>query len=112
MFNVGQLCVDVKLKGTESFFDDIKYTNTKLSDWERKLQNRNVNTPDSQTQRANCNNKCTSYNSSISFPYKLYTCTERSCWNRRVFKTVTGSSGETQVYAEAGGTADTQAMKF
>jgi len=28
-----------------------------------------------------------------------------------VFKTVTGSSGETQVSAEAGGTADTQTMK-
>jgi len=29
-----------------------------------------------------------------------------------VSKTVTGSSGETQVSAEAGGTADTKAMKI
>jgi len=29
-----------------------------------------------------------------------------------LFKTVTESSGETQVSAEAGGTADTQTMKF
>jgi len=44
----------------------------------------------------------------ISFPYNLYTCTKQSCWNRRVFKTVSGSSVETQVCAAAGATADTQ----
>ena len=37
---------------------------------------------------------------------------EGSCWNRRVFKTVSGPSVETQVSVEKGGTADTQAMKF
>jgi len=62
-------------------------------------------------QHTFCNSIYTFYHSSISIPYKLYTCTEMSGWNRRVFKTPTGSSGETQVSAEEGGTADTQAMK-
>ena len=44
MFNIGQLCVDVKLKGTASYFDDIKYASNKVTDWEGKLQNRNVQT--------------------------------------------------------------------
>jgi len=38
----------------------------------------------------------------------MYTRTKCSCWNRQVFKTVSGSSGETQVSSETGGTADTQ----
>ena len=54
----------------------------------------------------------TFYHSWILFPYKLYKWTNESCWNRRVFRTVTGSSGETRVSAEGGGTADTQAMKI
>ena len=41
-FNVGELCVDVELKGTASYFDDIKYANIKVTDWGRELENRNV----------------------------------------------------------------------
>ena len=33
-------------------------------------------------------------------------------FEQKVFMTVTGSSGETQVSEEAGGTADTKTMKF
>ena len=110
-FNVGQLCVDVELEQTASDFDGIKYGSITVTDWEGKLQNRNGKTASSQTQHTVCNSIYTVYHSCVSFPYKLYTCTERSGWNRRVFKTVTGSSGETQVSAEAGGTADTQTMK-
>jgi len=43
-FNVGQLCVDVKWKETESHFDDIKSAGIKVSDWGGKLQNRNEKT--------------------------------------------------------------------
>jgi len=43
-FNVCQLCVDVKLKGTASYCDDIKYASIKVTDWEGKLQNRNGKT--------------------------------------------------------------------
>ena len=82
-----------------------------LTDWEGKLQNGNGKTPTSQTQPTFCNSMYTFYHRCVSFPYKLYKCTERSGWNR-VFMTVTGSSGETQVSAEAGGTADTKTMKF
>jgi len=42
----------------------------------------------------------------------MCSCTKVSFSNRRVFKTVTDSSGEKQVSAKAGETADTQAMKF
>ena len=42
--NIGQLCVDVKLKGTASYFDHIKYASLKVTDWEGKLQNRNGKT--------------------------------------------------------------------
>jgi len=52
------------------------------------------------------------YHSAIIFPYKLHTFTKWSCWNRRDFKTVSESSVETQVSAEAGGTADNQTMKY
>jgi len=68
--------------------------------------------PDNQTQHTFCNSIYTVYHSWVLFTYKLYTCTKWSCWNRRVFKTVTGSSVETQVSAEAGRTADTQTMKL
>ena len=61
-----------------------------------------------KTQHTFCYSICTFYLSSILFPYKLYTCTKVPCLNRRVFKTVTGSSVETQVCAAAGGTAGTQ----
>ena len=70
------------------------------------------NPPDSQTQHTLCDTVYTFHHSSVPFPYKLYTCTERSGWNGPVFKTVTGSAVETQVSAEGGGTADTQAMEF
>ena len=39
--NIGQLCVDVELKGTASYFDGIKCANIKVTDWEGKLQNSN-----------------------------------------------------------------------
>jgi len=68
--------------------------------------------PDSHTQYTFCNSIYTVYHTSILFPYKLCTCTKCSDQNRRVIKTVTGSSVETQVSAEAGGTADTQAKKL
>ena len=48
----------------------------------------------------------------FSFPYKFYTWTKASCWNRRVFNTVSGSSVEIHVSVEAGGTADTQGRKI
>jgi hypothetical protein len=111
-FSVGQLCVDVELKGTAYYFDDTKYASNKVTYLEGKLQNRNGKPTRQSTQHTFCSNIYTFYHSSISFPYKLYTCTKRSGWNRPVFKTVTGSSVETQVSVEAGGTADTQEMKF
>ena len=52
------------------------------------------------------------YLSSTIFPCKPYICTKGFFWNRLVFKTATVSSVETQVPAEAGGTAHTQAMIF
>jgi hypothetical protein len=111
-FTVGQLCVDVGWQGTAKYFDDMKYANIKVTDWEGKLQNGNVKPTRQSTQHTFCNNIYTFYHSSISFPYKLYTCTKRSGWNRPVFKTVTGSSVETQVCVAAGGTADTEGMEF
>jgi len=36
-FNVGQLCVDVKLEQTASDFDGMKYTSITVTDWEGKL---------------------------------------------------------------------------
>ena len=69
------------------------------------------NPPDSQTQHTFCNGVDTFQRIWISFPYKLYTSTEGSCWNRRISRTVTGASGETQFSPEAGGTANTQTMK-
>jgi len=68
--------------------------------------------PDSQTERTFCSCIYSVYHSSIIFPYKLYKYPKGCCWNRQVFKTVSGSSVETQVSAAAGGTADTQTMKF
>jgi len=111
-FNVGQLCVDVKCKHTASILDGMKCAGSKLSSVERKLQNKNVQT----TRQSNTAHILSQYiyfiPSSIICPYKLYTYTEGCCWNRPVFKTDSGSSVETQVSAEAGGTVDTQGMKI
>jgi hypothetical protein len=70
-FSVGQLCVDVQLKGTASYFDDIKYAINKVTDWEGKLQNKNGKTTIQSTQHTLCNSINTFYLSCISFPYKL-----------------------------------------
>lgn len=43
-FTVGQLCVDVELKGTASGFDGIKCAGVKVTDWGGKLQNSNGKT--------------------------------------------------------------------
>jgi len=43
-FNIGQLCVDVKLKGTASYFDDIKHASIKVSYFEGKLKSENRKT--------------------------------------------------------------------
>jgi hypothetical protein len=96
-FTVGQLCVDVELEGTAYHFDDTKYARIKVTDLEGKLQNGNVKPTRQSTQHTFCNNIYTFYHSSISFPYKLYTCTKPSGCNRPVFKAVTGSSVERQV---------------
>ena len=80
--------------------------------WKGNYRTGMENPPDSETQHTFCNSIYNYYHSWILFPYNLYTCTKRSCGNRRVFKTVTGSSGEAQVPAEGGGNAETQAMKF
>ena len=68
--------------------------------------------PASRIQQTFCKSIYTFYCSWILLPYKLYKCTKGSFWKRRVFKTASGSSVETQVSAEAGGTADTKSMKF
>ena len=103
----------MKCKQTESHFDDIKYAGMTVLDFEREI-----------TEQEWKNHLIVKYSTRslrvyiyiykhiyirfwISFPYKLYTCTKVSCWNRRVFKPVTGSSAETQVSAAAGGTANT-----
>jgi len=65
----------------------------------------------SQTQHKFCHSNIF-YLSSTTLTCKPYKCVEVSFWNRGVFKTVTVSSVETQVPAEAGGTADTQALIF
>jgi len=44
-FNVGQLCVDVKLEQTASDFDGTKYGSITVTDWEGKLQNGNGKPP-------------------------------------------------------------------
>ena len=56
-FNIGQLCVDVKLEQTASDFDDIKYASNKVTDWEGKLQNRNGKT----TRQSNSTHSVTVY---------------------------------------------------
>ena len=56
-FNVGQLCVDVKLEQMASDFDDIKYASNKVTDWEGKLQNRNGKT----TRQSNSTHSVTVY---------------------------------------------------
>jgi hypothetical protein len=77
----------------------------------RKITELEWKTHQAVKQHTICNSIYTFYCSEILFPYKLYTCAERSCWNRRVFKAVTGSSVEKQVSAEADGTADKEAME-
>jgi hypothetical protein len=74
--------------------------------WKGNYKRRMEKPPESQTQHTFCNSIYAFYYSWISFPYKLYTCTKWSCCNRRVFKTVTGTSVKRQISAEAGGTAD------
>jgi hypothetical protein len=112
-FNVSQLCVDEKFKQTASHFDHIKYGSIMVTNWggggritEREWKNH---------QTVKHSTHCvTVYIHFVPpfglFPYKLYTCTEGSCWNRPGFKAVSGSAVETQVSAEAGGTADTQTV--
>ena len=92
-FNVGQLCVDVKLEQTASDFDGMKCGSITVTDWEGKLQNRNGKTTNSQTQHTFCNSIYTVYHSCVSFPYKLYTCTERSGWNRHFLRLSLGRLG-------------------
>ena len=92
-FNVGQSCLDVKLEQTASDFDGMKYGSITVTDWEGKLQNRNGKTTSSQTQHTFCNSIYTFPHSSISFPYKLYTCTERSGWNRQFLRLSLGRLG-------------------
>jgi hypothetical protein len=57
-FNIDQLCVDGKLKGTASYLDDIKYANIKVRDLGGKLQNGN-----GKTEHTFCNSKYTFYQS-------------------------------------------------
>jgi len=92
-FNVVHLCVDVKLEQTASDFDGMKYGSITVTDWEGKLQNRNGKTTSSQTQHTFCNSIYTFYRSSISFPYKRYTCTERSGGNRQFLRLSLGHLG-------------------
>jgi len=87
------MCVDVKLEQTASDFDGMKYGSITVTDWEGKLQNRNGKTTSSQTQHTFCNSIYTYYHSSISFPYKQYTCTERSGWNRQFLRLSVGRLG-------------------
>jgi len=87
------MCVYVELEQTASDLRDIKYANVKVTDWEGKLQKRNGKTTSSQTQHTFCNSIYTFYHSSISFPYKLYTCTERSDWNRQFLRLSLGRLG-------------------
>jgi len=86
MFYISQLSVDVKFKQSDSYIDDIKYASINVSVWKGNYKTRMKKPPDSQTQHTLCNSIYTFYYSWISLPYKMYTFTKWSCWNRRVFK--------------------------
>ena len=87
------MCEDVELEQTASDLDGVIYGSITVTDWEGKLQNKNGKTPSSQTQHTFCNSIYTFPNSSISFPYKLYTCTELSGWNRQFLRLSLGRLG-------------------